>query len=290
VSETSWTFWLLVAALAAAALAFVLPQLARRRAPEPAQSRAALNARIYRAELASLEDERAAGMLSETQHRDAVEELKRRLLAETAAAPARPRASRPARAALAVALALPLAALALYLMLGRPDALQPDLIDAAADISQLAPERMAALDAQLTAQLARAPRDARARVLLARLRFAQDRFGEAAEAYETALAASPKVANDPDVWCEFADALGMAQGGRLSGRPRELIDRALALDAHHPKALELAGSAEIEAGNLTAALRHWQALLERLPPGSAQQRELAVAVERLRRSVPPASR
>jgi cytochrome c-type biogenesis protein CcmH len=82
----------------------------------------------------------------------------------------------------------------------------------------------------------------------------------------------------------------MAQGGRLSGRPRELIDRALALDAHHPKALELAGSAEIEAGNLTAALRHWQALLERLPPGSAQQRELAVAVERLRRSVPPASR
>lgn len=288
-SATSWTFWLLVAALAAAALAFVLPQLARRGAPPPAESRAELNARIYRAELASLADERAAGMLSEAQHRDAVEELKRRLLAETAAAPERLRASRPARAALAVALALPLAALTLYLVLGRPDALQPDPADAV-DISQLPPERMAALEAQLTAQLARAPRDARARVLLARLRFAQDRFGEAAEAYEQALAASPRVAGDPAVWCEFADALGMAQGGRLAGRPRELIDRALALDAHHPKALELAGSAEIEAGNPAAALRYWQALLDRLPPGSAQQRELAVAVERLRRSVPPALR
>jgi cytochrome c-type biogenesis protein CcmH len=283
VSDFPWVFWLAAAVLAAAALAFVLPQLLRRRPPAPSQSRAELNARVYRSDLLRLEEERAAGLLSPAQYRESVDELQRRLLAETAPAPAGKGVARPVRAAIAVACALPLVTLALYLALGRPDALAPASAEPPVEAAGLAPERMAALEAQLTAQVARAPRDARAWVLLARLRFAQDRFGEAADAYEQALAASPRVARDPAVWCELADALGMAQGGRLAGRPRELIDRALALDARHPKALELAGSAEIEAGNPTAALRHWEALLEVLPPDSPQRPELAIAVERLRR-------
>jgi cytochrome c-type biogenesis protein CcmH len=90
------------------------------------------------------------------------------------------------------------------------------------------------------------------------------------------------VARDPLVWCEYADALAMAAGGRLAGRPRELIDRALALDPRHPRALEMAGSAEIERGDYAAALRYWETLLEVLPPGSAQYRDLAAAVGRTR--------
>jgi hypothetical protein len=33
----------------------------------------------------------------------------------------------------------------------------------------------------------------------------------------------PRWRPDPAIWCEYADALGMTQGGRLEGRPRELV-------------------------------------------------------------------
>ena len=91
-----------------------------------------------------------------------------------------------------------------------------------------------------------------------------------------------KVARDPLVWCEYADALAMADGGRLSGKPRELIDRALALDSRNPRALEMAGSAEIGQGNFAAALRYWEELLTILSPESPALQELVAAVGRTR--------
>ena len=105
-------------------------------------------------------------------------------------------------------------------------------------------------------------------------------FTEAAAAYASALAATPTVGKDPGVWCEYADALGMAQGGTLAGRPRELVAQALAQDPAHPRALEMAGSAAFEERDYAAAARHWRTLLAQLPPASAEHRELAAAVAR----------
>ena len=136
---------------------------------------------------------------------------------------------------------------------------------------------------RLREHLERQPRDARAWVLYARRQVELDRFAEAALGYEKALALSPKVAKDPAVWCEYADALAMAQGGKLAGRPRELVDRALALDLDHPKALEMSGSAEYEQGRYREALGYWRPLLAKLEPGSRLHRELAAAIERTER-------
>jgi len=144
-------------------------------------------------------------------------------------------------------------------------------------------EGAASLARRLGAHLETHPRDARSWAILARLQFGMDRFGEAAQAYEKALALPSKVANDPAVWCEYADALGMAQGGKLAGRPRALIDRALALKSNHPKALEMAGSAEYEQGDYTAAARYWRMLLMTLEPGSQAHAELAAAIARAER-------
>jgi cytochrome c-type biogenesis protein CcmH len=132
----------------------------------------------------------------------------------------------------------------------------------------------------LREHLDRQPRDARAWVLYARMQIELDRFGEAAQGYEKALALSPKVARDPAVWCEYADAIAMMQGGKLAGRPRELVDRALVLDLDHPKALEMAGSAEYEQGRYEEALGYWRPLLAKLEPGSRLHHELAAAIER----------
>jgi cytochrome c-type biogenesis protein CcmH len=132
----------------------------------------------------------------------------------------------------------------------------------------------------LVAQVARDPRDGRAWVLLARTEFEADRFSEAAAAYEKAVAASPKVARDAGVWCEYADALGMAQGGSLAGAPHDLIARALAINPAHPKALEMAGSTAYEAQDYESAARYWRELLAQMPARTRERDELAAAIDR----------
>lgn len=151
----------------------------------------------------------------------------------------------------------------------------PDPLSAAASGRELA------LD--LARHLERNPRDGRAWVLLAREEFAGDRFHEAAQAYARALDVGPTVARDPGIWCEYADALALANGGVLAGRPRELIAHALELDATHPRALEMAGSAAYEAREYALAARYWRQLLASLAEGTEERRELAQAIARAER-------
>jgi len=134
----------------------------------------------------------------------------------------------------------------------------------------------------LAAHLKKYPRDARAWAIFARLRFSRGDYAEAGAAYASAVALPGKVARDPLVWCEYADAVAMENGGRLAGKPRELIDHALALNRRDPRALEMAGSAEIEAGDFAAALRYWEELLSILPAETPARDELAMAIERTR--------
>src|SRR5262249_28110101 len=151
-------------------------------------------------------------------------------------------------------------AFAIYIVLAQPDALRRDV---PSDFDAPTESRADPLTrrADLVAHLEHDKRDGRAWVLLARLDFAADRFHDAAQEYSNAVAASTKVARDPEVWCEYADALGMAQGGSLEGQPGEFIARALAIDSKHPKALEMAGSAAYGQRDYAGAVRYWQTLL-----------------------------
>ena len=146
--------------------------------------------------------------------------------------------------------------------------------------------------AELERHLSSHPADARALVLKARLDMQAQRFELAAAGYQKALEASAKVARDAGVWVEYAEARGMLQGGSLQGQPRQLVDKALSLDAANPKALDLAGSAAWERREFTAAARYWKRLLEQLAPGSARHQALSAAIEsaeqRARFELPPA--
>jgi cytochrome c-type biogenesis protein CcmH len=186
------------------------------------------------------------------------------------------RLSRGRIAGLVVAAALPLAAVALYGYVGSPQAFD----EGAADTP---PTTGADYVRRLETHLERTPRDARGWVLLARARMQAEQFSPAAQAYARAVDVSPtRVARDPAVLCEYADALAMAQGGRLSGAPAALIDAALAIDPRHPVALEMAGSLAYDEARFADAVRFWGDLLPQLPSGSKRQRELAAAVERAR--------
>jgi cytochrome c-type biogenesis protein CcmH len=243
-------------------------------------SRSRSNAAVLRQQLAELEGERARGLLDEAEFARSRDDLRRRLLTEEAPLAVSPGAARPRRALLAYAAALPVAAVLLYLQFGNPYLLGAQHAATPAALSAAAAGEGTEMLAQLEAHVGVSPGDARAWVMLARLRMQADQFAAAAAAYERALAASTRVARDPLILCEYADALGMAQGGRLAGRPRELIDSALALDAAHPRALEMAGSAAYEAGDFRGAARYWQQLLALLPADSSEHAELAAAIAR----------
>lgn len=133
--------------------------------------------------------------------------------------------------------------------------------------------------------------DGRSAVLQAHAQAQAENWAGAARGYERAVAASPKVAADPGVWCDWAEALAMTQGGRLQGRPAELVARALELRPGHPKALEMAGSAAFERRDFAQAARHWKQLSVQLEPTSDARRALDAAIDRAERlartSLPP---
>lgn len=191
------------------------------------------------------------------------------------AAAAAPSRRVPTASAAVLALGLPAAAVALYALLGEPGA-AGGRADEAADTAT-------ASYAELQAHLLRQPDDARALIHKARLDMQAQRPDEAAAAYARALAGASKAVRDPAVWVEYAEALGLAQGGTLAGRPRQMVDKALALDADHAPALDLAGSAAWEAGDFAGAARHWRRLLAQLAPGSVRHAELTAAIERAER-------
>lgn len=286
-AATSVLFWALAAAMTVAALGFVLPRLLTRSEPAARRSASAANLDAHRRALAELDRELAEGRLDAAQHEVARRDLERRLLddLEWADAGAGDRSAVPARRgtralAWTLALALPLAAFGLYARFGTPGVLEAPA--AGNESLMLRAADPAAQRAELERQIARNPRDGRALVLLARLEMDENRFPDAAKHYERAVAVAPKVASDPAVWCEYADALGMTQGRSLIGKPAELIQRALTLNAAHPRALEMAGSAAYEQRDYAAAARWWGLLLAQLPPGTPAHDELSAALDRAR--------
>ena len=268
-------FSLIAIALVAVALGFVLPTLMRSRVRRQESARAGIEADIYRRELEELQDDAVRGDIAPEDVQAAREELRRRRADEVRRAPA-PEAPRYTRtAAIIVAIALPLVATGLYLTVGRPGALD---------------EHATPLDAgegdyvtRLQSHLSRQPRDGRGWVLLARAQADQNQFKDAAMSYEKALTVSEKIGKDPGVLCEYADVLGMAQGGSLGGRPTELVAQALAINPKHPVALEMAGSAAYAEGRYAEAARYWKELADTTPADSERHRELVAAIERAQR-------
>lgn len=253
-------FWALGGLLAALALLLVLRPLLARRAAEPVSRRAA-NLAIHRDQLRELDADLAAGKLSAADYDKSRAELQARTLededAAPAAAPARP-AGRGA--ALAVGIALPLCALAIYFAVGSPRALDPR-----SDPDAVGPAQVEAMVARLAARLRENPEDADGWKMLGRSYMVLGRFGEAVDAYAKAAMRAPR---DAQLLADFADALAMARGQSLQGEPEKLVLRALQIDPENLKALALAGTAAFDRQDFKAAAGFWERMLPLVPPGS----------------------
>ena len=197
----------------------------------------------------------------------------------TAAAPV---ARKPWATIAIVAAALPVLAIGTYLALGDPAALRPPPAAARMDDAQIV-----AMVESLAVKVRERPDDARGWALLARSMAALGRFDESAKAYEHLVGLVP---NDPQVYADYADALAMAQGRTLAGKPYDLARRALAIDPRNPKALALAGTAAMDGGDFPAAAGYWRSLAAQMPPGSDDERQVLAILDELNTKAAAAGR
>src|SRR5689334_8250667 len=97
-------------------------------------------------------------------------------------------------------------------------------------------QQIAANVDKLAERLKQNPNDAQGWTMLARSYVMLERFPDAASAYEKVTALN---ANDADAWADYAEALALANGQNLAGKPTEAINKALQINPKHQKALDL---------------------------------------------------
>ncbi|HEX4884647.1 MAG TPA: c-type cytochrome biogenesis protein CcmI [Casimicrobiaceae bacterium] len=277
------TFVVVAAAMVLAALAWVLVPLLQRR-PGASIGREESNLAILRDARAELEADLANGTISAEQYDVSRAELDRRVLEETRAVEGEalgPSRSGAMTAALLGAL-LPIAAIVLYLVLGSPLALNPEARMAAApEDAQHAtsPEQIEAMIEQVKQKLAAEPDNVDGWVVLARTYYVTGRAEEAARAYEKATSLVP---DDADLLADYADALGVAQGRTLKGKPAEIIARALKADPGHWKANALAGTIAFNDKDYAKAVMHWERTKAAVPPESPVAQTIAGSIAEAR--------
>lgn len=126
--------------------------------------------------------------------------------------------------------------------------------------------------------LARNPQDAAAWIALAQAERSARNFREAQSAFDKAIELKSMSA---DSWADYADVLG-TRDGKLSGAAAVAIDKALALDARHSKALWLKASLALEERRYTDALEQWRRLRAVVAGSSPDARIIDANIEEAR--------
>ena len=270
--------------LALAAVAMLVWPLLRNTRPASADfSRSQLNATIYRDQLLELERDRDAGALAVEDYEVARAELQRRLLEDTAEETAATTAIGPASRALpvALALALPLGAILLYLTIGHPRA-----IDAPPPQKQFSQKEIEGMVAGLAAKLEKEPDNLKGWAMLARSYKAMGRYPEAVKAYERTGAL---LEGNAELLLDYADAMAAANGG-FDKPSLALIDKALKLEPANPQGLWMRGSAAFDAAQYDKAVADWETLQKLLPAESEEARVIAANIAEARQRKPGAGK
>ena len=293
----AWLLWIAAAAMTTGVVALLLRDLLT--VDTGPVSPDGFDGTVYRDQLKELERERAAGEIGAAEAEAARAEIARRLLAASdatkpaVAVPSRP----PQMVAMGLAVLLPMAALAIYLVEGTPslpshpfatrDQRARVAVRAAAGpaaaIAGLPPDEQAkairGMVDGLTARLEQSPGDLQGWVRLARARGVLGDTAAAVDAYARAVALAP---DDTDLLRLYADALLAA--GRSDEVPPVLktgLPRMLAADPKDLVALWFVGVAAQKAGQPEEARQAWSEMRDQFPEGSPERTAIKQRISQL---------
>lgn len=267
------SFWIVAGIFIVAALLFVLPTLLSKKNRESGVERDASNIDIYRDQLAELDSDLRSDILTREQYEQSKRELQQRMLQDIPEGEGMAAAMMSGKHNVATitvtALAVPVLAVSLYLAVGNTKALlpQPAAEHPPMSAAQEGHPDFSLVMENLIARLRDEPDNVEGWLMLGRTYAMMQRFNEAKEAYEKALALTPE---DSAAITDYADIVAMTNNGSLVGKPMELVRKALSLDPNNPKALALAGTAEFEQKRFKEAANYWEKLAALIPPSEAE--------------------
>ncbi len=300
-------FWIIATILVLIALAFVLPALLGKRSEKSSDSpdkggdsdaiRRVQNIEIAKEQLADLEQRFEKGEMDEEVYQANRDELELSLFNDMQEAEqdkafnAGRQSSGSMLGSALIALLVPVIAIGMYLKLGNPafttevssklaakEELRKDLpmkADGTPDID--------AMVAGLQKKLEASPDNPKGWFMLGRSYMVMKRYPEAAKAYEHAYKLMPE---SPDVLLSLADSLSMANGGRIAGRPSELIEKVLKIDPDNMTGLWLGGMAARQQLDYVTAVERWQKVLPQLTEATEQQEVRSLIADAMKHMTP----
>ncbi|MGD8936058.1 MAG: c-type cytochrome biogenesis protein CcmI, partial [Thiogranum sp.] len=258
-------FWMLAALLVVVAMLFVIPPLLRKPRSSGVQGDA-LNVQVIRDQLSELRADLESGRLDHTAYAAARRDLERELLDDVEAGQSESpgEVGKGRWLAILLVVLVPAMAVGLYQQIGTGGAVQAIAAAESGTPSMPGKHSLEAMVALLAEKMQKDPGNVEGWTLLGRSYVAMNRFNDAADAYRHALQLS---ANDPEVLSSYADVLVAVNNGAFTDEVGQLLDKALAVDPHHPKSLWLRGHWRFRHNDYAGAIEDWKAVMLALPPG-----------------------
>ena len=243
--------WLALTVLAAGAAFLVALPFLRTRASAPTTT----PVDIYKAQLESLSNDRAAGEVDEAAAAEIKTEIEHRILSAPEIEPqvGAPDQKLDRLTAIAVAALVLLGSAALYVATGSPNMQSASR----ASISGIAGGSLPDVDTlieRLRARLEEAPEDAEGWRMLGWSYFETNRFPEAVDAYGRAVAQQP---DNASYGSALAEAITQANGGTVNAEARRGFQQAVARDRSDERARYYLALARAQGGDVRGAIDAW---------------------------------
>lgn len=283
-------FWILAAVITALVVALIAWPFFRQR--NQAQMTAEFDVEVYKSQMRELDRELSQGLIGEQEAAAAKGEIARRLLAadtkRAAGAQAGWGIGLQRTTGVVISVAVPIAAVMLYLSLGQPTAPDFPYAARAEEIAQMkqAQERdlgnLGEMAERLAARLEREPADADGWMLLGRTYMTMQAFSKAAEAFAKVIDLTPE---DGGAYGAMGEALVLAAEGMVTKDAVAAFKKELEIgEDGDPRAAFYLAEAEYQSGNHQAALDGLVALAKSAEPdapwlGTVRNRALTLADE-----------
>lgn len=252
---------------------------------DSASARESINVALFKDREQELQQERAAGAISEQQFEQLWTELQRRLLDEAVGEDVNTSsAGRPALlSSLLLVLIVGVAATLIYSHTGfKSDwditqSLQHarEVASTGADASAETAELLALIDARLQQR----PDQLYYQLLKGNLEMELGRLTESVASFDRLMLAVP---NDPSVMSQALQVRFLSKGRRMDTADLALAERVLALDSRNVRTLGLLGINSFEQAQYADAIHYWQRLLPLVGPFSPNGKMIGQGVERAR--------
>lgn len=236
-----------------------------------------LNIDIHRDQLKALDIDLTRGLISQQDFEATRDELQLRLLDDTQIGDFKTPAVNTSfwsarQTALAIGLSTPVLAIAIYMQLGAPEAINP--VATSKGDNQQINQMVDSLAAKLKAN----PNNPEGWAMLARSYKVMGRMNEAELAF---VNAGELVFTNPDLLVEYADILGV-RANSLEGKPLELVNKALSMNPNHPMGLMMSGAAAYRRSDYKLAIAQWEKIIPLLEPGSPDAQQVQADIDEAR--------